>query len=158
MPQHPHTISEICAALEKQGQRELAKRIAYFASEEDLEEGDVPVTLESALGFWEFFKQVEFEGKLITGCSAEGQICADWRFEDERLVAIWFLDSHMVRFAAAYAPGKWVEIDSGGEIGDRLEVTERLVEAGLFTWQPKHPINENLVPSTMSPDTADGDT
>ena len=153
----PHTITEICAALEEKGCPDLARRIAYFASDEDLEEGDVPVTLESVLGFWEFFSVVDSEGKLRTGCSAEGHICADWRFEDERIAAIWFLDSHRVRFAAAYAPGKWVETNSAGGIGDRIEVTEKLVEAGLFTWHPKHPVNENLVPSTTLPATAEGD-
>ena len=154
---NPTTITEICSALEKQGHPDLAGRIAYFASDEDLEDGEAPVTLESALGFWEFFNAVESDGKLMTGCSEEGHICADWRFEDERIVAIWFLDSRRVRFAAAYAPRKWVEIDGEGNIGDRNEVTEKLVEAGLFTWQPKHPVNKNLVPSTISPDTADGD-
>jgi len=152
------SVEDICAAFSSRGYPDLAGRLAYFASDEDLEEGDVPVTLESALGFWEFFNVVESEGKLITGCSAEGHICADWRFEDERIVAIWFLDSQKVRFAATYARGKWVETDSGGEIGDRIEVTQKLVEAGLFAWQSKHPVNENLVPSRMSPDTADGDT
>ena len=153
----PQTIPEICAALEKQGHPDLAQRIAYFASDEDLEEGDAPVTLESALGFWEFFSAVESEGQLVTGCSEEGHICADWKFDDHRLVAIWFLDAEKVRFAASYAPGKWVEIDGGGEVGSRIEVTERLVEAGLFTWQLKHPVNKNLVPSTMLPDTAEVD-
>lgn len=153
----PQTIPQICTALTQQGYPNLAKRISYFASDEDLEEGDVAVTLESALGFWEFFQAVESEGKLVTSCTAEGQVCADWRFEDERIVAIWFLDFEKVRLAASYAPGKWVEIDGGGEIGSRKEVTKRLVEVGLFTWQAKHPVNRNLVPSTTLPDTADAD-
>ena len=156
-PPHPTTIDEICATLAALGYPELAQRIAYFASDADLDEGDVPVTLESAQGFWEFFNAVQSDGKLLTGCSSEGHICADWGFEDGRLVAIWFLDSQKVRFAASYAPGKWVEIDSGGEIGDRIKVTEKLVERGLFAWQPKHYVNKNLVPSAMLPDTADAD-
>ena len=150
----PQTISQICTALTQQGYPNLAKRIAYFASDEDLEEGDVPVTFESVLGFWEFLSDVESEGKLVTSCTAEGQVCADWRFEDARIVAIWFLDFEKVRIAASYAPAKWVEIDGGGEIGSRKEATKRLVEAGLFTWQPKNPVNRNLVPSTTLPDTA----
>ena len=133
--QHPQTIQEVCASLTNRDNPELAQRIAYFASDEDLEEGDVPVTLESALGFLEFFSAVHSDSRVEMGCSAEGQICADWRFEDERGVAIWFLDSQRVRFAATYALGKWVEIDGGGEVGNRLEVTEKLVEAGIFEWK-----------------------
>ena len=153
----PQTIPQICAALTQQGHPDLARRIAYFASDEDLDEGEAPVALESVLGFWEFFQAVESEGILATACTAEGQICADWRFKDERIVAIWFQDFDKVRFAASYAPGKWLEIDGGGEIGDREEVTERLVEVGLFKWQPEHHVNTNLVRSTTLPDTADAD-
>ncbi len=38
--QHPQTIPEICAALNGRGRPELARRLAYFASEEDLEPGE----------------------------------------------------------------------------------------------------------------------
>ena len=41
---------------------DLADRIAYFSSDVDLDDGDVPVTLESALGFLAFFGAVESEG------------------------------------------------------------------------------------------------
>ena len=151
------SIEDICSALASSGHPDLAQRITYFASDEDLEEGEAPVTVESVLGFWEFFQAVESKGRLGTGCTAEGQICADWRFEDERLVSIWFLDSHNARFAASYAPVKLVEIEGGGEVGDRIELTEKLVEAGLLTWRPRHTFNRNLIPSTTLPDTADAD-
>ena len=36
---HPTTIPEICAALTQRGHPDLAKRIAYFASDEDLGDG-----------------------------------------------------------------------------------------------------------------------
>ena len=131
--QHPQTIPEICAALTGRGRPELARRLAYFASEEDLEPGDVALTEESARGFWEFYRAVESEGVLRTSCSPEGWLCVEWDFEDERGVAIWFLDSQRVRFAATYAPGKWVKIDGGGKTALGTVVREKLVEAGLFT-------------------------
>ena len=153
----PNTIEEVCAALAEGGREDLARRIAYFASAEDLEEGDAPITVESVLGFWEFFSAVHSDTRVEMGCSAEGQICADWRFEDERGVAIWFLDSQRVRFAATYAPGKWVKID-GGNAGGLEAVAKKLVEVGLFTWHPEYPVNKNLHPSTTLPDTADVET
>ena len=151
--QHPQTIPEICAALTGRGRPELARRLAYFASEEDLEPGDMPVTLESAQGFWEFLSVVDSDTRLEIGCSAEGWICADWRFEDERGVAIWFLNPQQVRFAATTANGTWIRIDQGNT-GDPAAVAEKLVEAGLFTWHQESPVSKNSPPSTTLPGTA----
>ena len=36
------SIEEVCSAFANSGHPDLARRIAYFASDEDLEEGDVP--------------------------------------------------------------------------------------------------------------------
>ena len=152
--QLPNTIQEICAALAEGGREGLARRIAYFASDEDLEEGDVPVTLESAVGFWEFFKVVESEGKIRTGCSQEGWICSEWEFEDRRGVSLWFKDFQQVMFAATDANGKWVRIASGTDTGSRDEVAKKLVEAGLFTWLLESPADNNSPPQTMLPGTA----
>ena len=141
MPQPPHTITQICAALTEQGHPDLAKRIAYFASDEDLEEGEAPVTLESALGFWEFFSQLESDTRAALGCSAEGVICADWRFDDLRITAIWFLDKEKVRFAARQGNGQWLDLHDSGDTCLLAELTAKLVEAGLFKWRLKHPDN-----------------
>ena len=55
---------------------DLADRIAYFASDADLDDGDVPVTLESALGFLAFFGAVESpDGTESLTCSPEGGFC-----------------------------------------------------------------------------------
>ena len=149
------TIPEICAALTQQGHPDLAQRIAYFASNEDLEEGDAPVTLESALGFWEFFSAVESDTRVELGCTEDGMICASWRFEDPRLTAIWFLGEDKVRFAAMYAKGQWVDSDSGGDACTLAELVPKLVEVGLFSWRPKHPVSRNLNPGTTLPDIAE---
>ena len=154
---HLATIQEICAALEEQGYPELARRITYFASDEDLEEGDAPVTLESALGFWEFFQAVDSVGdldRLDMACSPEGCLSAYWDFPDKRRAAIWFPERELVRFAATDAGGKWVDIDGGGDTGGRWEVGKKLVEAGLFEWSPESPNGESLRPNTTLPGTA----
>ena len=152
MPQ-PATINEICAALTARGCPALAQRLAYFASTEDLEPGDAPLTLASALGFWDFFSSVGSEGKLNTGCSPEGWLCVDWDFDDQRGASLWFKDAQRVMFAATNAAGQWVKVD-GGDTGSLAAVTAKLVEEGLFTWHQETPDRKNLRPSTMSPDTA----
>lgn len=139
----PSTIEEVCAALTEGGHPDLARRIAYFASAEDLEDGDAPVTPESVLGFWEFFRAVESDTRVEIGCSIEGRICADWRFDDERIVAIWFLDCEKARFAARDSNGQWVRLDAGGNAGLLVDLAPKLVEAGLFKWRQKHTINRS---------------
>ena len=147
------TIDEICSALRARGWPALARRLAYFASAEDLEPGDVPLTLDSALGFWEFFSAVDSAGAVFTTCSQEGWLCVNWDFPDARLATVWFLDSQRVRFAAKGGNGQRVKVD-GGNAGSLAVVTEKLVEAGLFTWQQETPDGKNLRPGTMLPDTA----
>ena len=151
---YPATIDEICAALRARGWPALARRLAYFASAEDLEPGDVPLTLDSALGFWEFFSAVDSDTRVEIGCSSEGWICADWRFADERTTSIWFLDEERVRFAAKDAAGRWVDLDGGGDAGGWKELAVKLVEAGLFTWQQNYPVNGNSSPDITLPDIA----
>ena len=56
--QLPSAIDDVCGVLRGWGRHDLARRIACFASDEDLEDGDVPVTLDSARGFLEFFSAV----------------------------------------------------------------------------------------------------
>ncbi len=149
------TVAAACEVLRGWGRDELAERIAYFASDEDLEDGDVPVTLESVLGFLAFFGGVESDGKVDMACSPEGCLSAVWRFpEDRRRACVWFLDKERVMFSATDANGKFLRIEGGSETGDRMVVMERLVGAGLFAWRQESPAVKNSHPSTTLPGTA----
>ena len=74
------SVAEVCDVLRSWGEPDLADRIAYFASDTDLDDGDVSVTLESAQGFLAFFGAVESEGEVRLTCTSEGWICAEWDF------------------------------------------------------------------------------
>ena len=129
------SVAEVCDALRSWGEPDLADRIAYFASDTDLDDGDVLVTLESALGFLAFFGAVESEGQVDLGCSPEGWICAEWFFSDNRLVSVLFPDRDMVDCAARKSDGRFIEINSGGDTGNRSFIMAKLVESGeWFTW------------------------
>ena len=113
----------------------MARRIAYFASDEDLEEGEAPVTLESVMGFWEFFNQVESQGKLDLACSPEGCMSAVWRFpDDERRACVWFFGDNRVTFSATDAAGNFIRIADDGGRHTPNAVMEKLVQSGLLTW------------------------
>ena len=139
MPHYPTTIPEICAAFADAGYPELAQRIAYFASDEDLEEGDVPVTLESALGFWELFNKVAPKdglGRLDLACSPEGHLSANWEFCDGSGATVWFTAIETTTFAVQDTGGKFVKV-SGRNSCNRAQLLVRLVDAGLFEWRPE---------------------
>jgi hypothetical protein len=153
---HPRTVSDVCNILRHWGETNLAARITYFASDEDLENGDIPVTDESACGFLSFFGTLEAEAHVQLTCSPEGWICASWRFPDERGVSLWFLDDHRVMFAATGSDGKFLEIGAS-EVANGRQVQERLVEAGLFAWVSDTVNNRNFYTTTMSLDIVPND-
>jgi hypothetical protein len=149
------TVEQICALLTAQGEHGLASRIAYFASNEDLEEDEVPVTAGSARGFLAFFSEVESDGKVGLACSQEGWICAEWRFSDRRRASLWFLDEDRVMFAATDNSGDFIEIEGVNEIGYRSIIVAKLVEAGLLKWSPSNVTSTSFRPTKMLPDIAD---
>ena len=129
------SVAEVCDVLRGWGRADLADRIAYFASDADLDDGDVPLTLESALGFLAFFGAVESEGEVSLTCSQEGWVCAEWDFPDRRDAGLWFLDSQRLVYTANGSGGRFLDLDGdGSRVGERVDITEKLVKSGLFTW------------------------
>ena len=114
------------------GYAELAERLAYFASDADLEDGDVPLTLASARGFLAFFGAVASEGEIDLTCSQEGWLCAGLRFADQRNAALWFMDSDKVMFTATNRDGKFVNIRGGGKITTGRTIMRKLAAEGLL--------------------------
>ena len=128
------SIAEACDVLRAWGHPDLADRLAYFASDEDLEEGDERLTLESAQGFLAFFGAVESDAVMHLGCTQEGWICAEWDFSDKRGVGLWFLDASRTMYTARDVDGNFLDFNLGSKVGDSIVITEKLVGSGLFTW------------------------
>lgn len=130
------SMAEVCGVLRGWGRPDLADRLAYFASDADLDEGDVPVTLESARGFLAFFGAVEStEGVVSLTCSPEGWICADWRFPDDRLVALWFIDHEQVDYAARKSDGHFIDLSRDSALVHIRQIAKRLVDMQeWFIW------------------------
>lgn len=126
------SVAEVCNVLRGWCRPDLAERLAYFASEEDLDEGDVPVTLESALGFLAFFSAVDSDGKVRLTCTQEGWICAEWDFADNRDAGLWFLDADSIMFTATGRDGKFINIRGGSKIASRRVIMGKLATEGLF--------------------------
>lgn len=147
-PLHPDALARlgsvagVCDVLRGWGRPDLAERLAYLASDEDLDDGDSPASLESALGFLAFFGVVESEeGTVSLTTSPEGWICADWRFPDNRIVAVWFIDRHRVSYAARKSDGHFIDLSRSEVVVNVGQIAERLVNLKeWFTWFKEDPV------------------
>ena len=130
------SVGEVCDVLRGWGRPDLAERLAYLASDEDLDDGDAPATLESALGFLAFFGAVESEdGEVDLGTSWDGSVLSVWRFPDSRRVSVWFQDRDTVRYAARKSDGFFADLNNGSKIGNCSLIMQNLVERKeWFTW------------------------
>ena len=110
----------------------LGDRIAYLSSDADLEEGDMPLTADSAVDFFDFFRSVESKGQITLSCSPEGWLSASWRFPDKRGASLWFAGNSKVMFAATDKDGHFIVAEDGGEWDALFSVAAKLVDAGLL--------------------------
>ena len=146
------TVDEVASVLADWGQPGLATRIEYFASDQDLGEEELPLSMTSAREFLKFFGALETAGVLSLACTPEGWIFAQWEFDDPRSAGVWFRDDHQVIFAATRLNGQLVSIDGDREIASRFAVMEALVHAGIFTWYPDLKSTTSSTLTITSPD------
>ena len=122
----------------------LAERIEYFASDQDLEDDEVALTVDSAKDFLSFLNLVHTTAQISLTCSPEGWLCASWKFSDDRRATLWFRGSRQIAVVAIDRAGEYVDLEDGKEIGPLDEVVLKLVEAGLFKWRPSQRTVESL--------------
>ena len=141
------SVDDVCNVLRFWGEYTVADRLAYLASEEDLEDGESPATPVSGHAFLAFFSAVASEGKLDLACSPEGEISAVWRFnDDQRRACVWFHNGARVSFTATDADGNFIRINNGSEKDNPSVVMEKLVQAGLLKWYPNKTPTASFLP------------
>ena len=138
-------IENICQTLTSWGEDRVARRISYFASDEDLEEGDVSLTIESVQDFMLFFRYVKSEGNIDLGCTPEGNLYASWGFPDKRGASLWFFGGKSIMFAATDSNGNFIELNHGNETGEFWQVVSKLIYAGLFEWNSERRAKTSLM-------------
>ena len=132
---HIRSTEDVCNILRSWGEDTLADRIAYFASDDDLEEGELPVTFHSALAFLQFFSSVTSKGRVNLACSPEGCISAVWRFSgDQRRASVWFSSLSQTSFVATDSMGKFIDLEGGNNVDSPLLVMEKLIQTGILEW------------------------
>ena len=129
------TIADISALLRDMGEVDLAARLDYLASDEDLDPGESPATDESARGFYELFLSVEWSGDFGLACSPEGWIVGEWRFPDNRRASVWFLNNERVMFTAKKKNSEFVAIEGEGNFTEIRTIMKVLVREGILDWR-----------------------
>lgn len=130
------TIAEISILLREMGEDELADRLDYLASDDDLGPGESPATDESARGFFEFFTSVESDSKVGLACSPEGWIVGEWLwFPDKRSLSVWFLGDERVMFTATKKSEEFIAITGHNNITTISILAEALAKEGLLSWR-----------------------
>jgi len=122
-------------ALKAKGFNESAVRLAYLYSTEDMEDGDVPLSLEFARGFVNFICNFQDLGKKpLLGLAPSGELSVEWRIDDNKHLGIWPLDGEHVEFAfigPSNKPGERFQRSGEGTIA---EVVDILREHGIDKW------------------------
>ncbi len=92
-------FSSIFVSLQEQGFTESAERINELANLQDFEEGEKPLSLESAHSFQQFIGDFTVLGEPILGIFSEGTLSAGWRLADNKHFLLEFLENHAISFA-----------------------------------------------------------
>ncbi len=79
--------------------KESAERIDVLRKIEDLEDGENPLSVESAQGFSNFIPKFTNLGEPLLGLFPEGTLSAEWRVADDKHFLIEFIDNHTISFA-----------------------------------------------------------
>lgn len=129
------TFEKVTEGLALCGCTASANYIDYLRSTDDLEEGDKPLTLESATGFATLMQNFGDLGEPMIGLFSEGTISAEWRIADAKHLLIEPLDDNKASFALigpSDKPGKKFRMNGRGTI---TEVIATLRKRGVDRWK-----------------------
>lgn len=83
----PDSIEEVIEYINLLGHPKCAERILFLSDTDDIEEGEQPLQLKSALGFLTFLSQFDVLGKPRIGLFSRGTLSMGWgKTEDKRLL------------------------------------------------------------------------
>ncbi len=125
----------ILSRLEEKGFRKNAARIKELIEFQGFEEGEQPLSLESAQGFQEFICEFCALGEPILGLFPEGTLSAGWRIADNKHLIMDFLDSNIVSFALIGPDGNAADkkFRLNGR-GNQKKIIKILAKNGVEEW------------------------
>lgn len=132
-PSPNHQIQRIVNDINDLGYEECAKAILLLNEIEDLEEGDLPLQIESVRGLlslFQKFKELKNLGEPVLGLFPEGTLSVGWRIADNKHLLVEPLDSDNVCFAMIApsddSPDGKTRLSDKGRIKDIVETLRGL--------------------------------
>ncbi len=127
--------NSVLSYLEKMGFKKNAARIKELMEYQDFEEGEQPLSLESAQGFQEFICEFRALGEPILGLFPKGTLSVEWKFSRNKHFLIEFLNKEQVSFAMIgpdeSAPDGKFRLNGRTS---REEMVKLLLERGVTKW------------------------
>ena len=130
----PPSFEEAIEGLKQCGFSESANCIDDLRLTNDLEEGDKPLTVESAMGFVALMRGFSGLGEPMLGLFSEGTLSAEWRIADNKHLLIEPLDNERAAFAFI-GPSKFGEKFRLNGRGTIAEVIDALRKHGVDQWR-----------------------
>lgn len=130
----PSSFEEVVTFLDYQGFDKCAERLIYLHSADDLEEGDEPLTLESAQGFVHLIEDFKDLGEPLLGLFSEGTLSVEWRIADDKHLLIEPLDSENASFALIGPSSKRGDKFRLNERGKITDIINTLQKNGVTQW------------------------
>jgi len=129
------SIEEIIEHINRLGYPGCSERISFLNNTDDIEEGELPLCLESAKGFLLFFTQFNVLGEPDLGLFPEGTLSVEWRLADNKHLLVEPLDSQNASFALIgpsndNPDGKFC-LNDRGKIADVIKILKR---QGIDRW------------------------
>lgn len=129
------SLEDLMDTLQMMDFNESVARLAYLCSTEDMEDGDVPLSLESVRGFVKFICDFQDLGREpLLGLAPSGDLSVEWRIADNKHLGVWPLDSGHVHFAFIGPSGKLGERAHLSGEGTIAKVISILREHGVDQW------------------------
>lgn len=121
-------------SLEDQGFNKCAERINYLSSA-NIEEGDEPLSIESAQGFVNLMRDFPDLGEPRLGLFSQGTLSATWRISDNKHLLVEPFDGARACFAfigPSTEQGEKLRLNGRGSITD---IINTLRKEGVAQWQ-----------------------
>ncbi len=130
------SIEEIIEHIDRLGYPECSERIDFLNNTDNIEEGELPLSLESAKGFLLFFTQFNVLGEPVLGLFPKGTLSVGWRLADNKHLLVEPLDSQNASFAligpSYNNPNEKFRLNGRGKIP---EVIKTLRKQGVDQWR-----------------------
>jgi len=128
-------FEDIFLSLKRRGFGACAARLVDLRFADDLEEGDAPLSLESARGFVKLMCNFQKLGEPMIGVFPRGTLAVEWRIADDKHLLVQPLDGERASFAfigpADGESGNRYRLNGRGAIAKVIDTLQR---EGVDRW------------------------